>query len=84
MRDTLDALAAKLPKWRWLQRYIAGMNWETKVREMTHDAPLDPTVKTRAGLLKVIQCANVGPYRPEALRNHDDFKQYYKRAETHP
>jgi uncharacterized protein (DUF2235 family) len=81
LRDTLDALAAKLPKWGWLQRYIAAQNWETKIREMNSKAPVDPTVKTRAGLAKVTQCACVGPYRPEALRNHDDFKQYYTRPE---
>jgi hypothetical protein len=80
MRDTLDALAAKLPKWVWLQRHIAAQNWETKIREINNKAPVDPTVKTRAALAKVTQCASVGPYRPEALRNHDDVKQYY----THP
>jgi uncharacterized protein (DUF2235 family) len=77
MRDTLDAYAAKVPKWGWLQRYIAGMNWETKVRDITHDAPVDPTVKTRAGLTSVTQCSAAGPYRPEALRRHDDFKDLY-------
>jgi hypothetical protein len=77
MRDTLDAYAAKLPKWRWLQRYISGMKWETKVRDITHDAPVDPTVKTRAALASVTQCSDVGPYRPEALRGHDDFKGLY-------
>lgn len=78
MRDTLDAFAEKLPKWGWLQRYIAAQNWETKIREMNHEAPVDPTVKMRAALDKVTQCAGTGPYRPEALRNHNDFKQYYQ------
>ena len=80
MRDTLDAFAEKLPKWGWLQRYIAAQNWETNIREMNHQAPVDPTVKTRAALDKVTQCAGTGPYRPEALRNHDDFKHYYQPA----
>lgn len=84
MRDTLDAYTAKLPKWGWLQLYIAGKNWETKVREMTHDAPVDPTVKTRAGLPKVTQCARVGAYRPDALAHHGDFKGYYPPASTSP
>jgi hypothetical protein len=78
MRDTLDAFALKLPKWAWLQQYIAAQNWETKIREMNHQAPVDPTVKTRAALSKVTQCAGMGPYRPEALRNRDDFKHYYQ------
>jgi hypothetical protein len=37
-------------------------------------------VKTRAGLAKVTQCANVGPYRPDALRAQDDFKALYDHA----
>lgn len=43
MRDTLDALAAKLPKWGWFRRYIASQNWETNIREVKHDAPIHPT-----------------------------------------
>jgi uncharacterized protein (DUF2235 family) len=74
MRDTLDALAAKLPKWGWVQRNIAAQNWETKVREVKHDAPLHPTVVVRAGLAKVPQCGTVGAYRPAALLGHDLFK----------
>jgi hypothetical protein len=90
MRDTLDAYAAKLPKLSWLQRLIAGQNWEmsiglfhaethweTTVRVIDPGAIVDPTVTTRAGLTAVVQCASVGPYRPEALRNHNDFKQLY-------
>jgi uncharacterized protein (DUF2235 family) len=80
MRDMLDDYAAKLPKWAWLQRYVAGKNWETKFRDITHDAPVDPTVTTRAGFPEVTQCAAVGPYRPDALRKHDDFKQLYPPA----
>lgn len=82
MRDTLDAYTAKLPNWGWLRLYIAGKNWETKVRDMTHDAPVDPTVAARAGLASVTQCAAIGAYRPEALRKHDDFKYLYPPATT--
>jgi hypothetical protein len=77
MRDTLDGYAQKLPKWGWLQRLIGGMNWLAKIREITPDAPLHPTVRTRFGLPEVAQCAGVGPYRPEALRYHHDFKPLY-------
>jgi hypothetical protein len=31
---------------------------------------------------EVTQCASVGPYRPAALRNHDDFKQLFPPAES--
>jgi len=75
MRDALDAYAAKLPKWGWLQRLAAGQNWETKVRVIDPEDKVDPTVIARAGLPAVVQCAAVGPYRPESLRNHNDFKQ---------
>ncbi|WP_426532981.1 phospholipase effector Tle1 domain-containing protein [Bradyrhizobium sp. McL0615] len=76
MRDTLDALAAKLPKWGWLRRYIAAQNWETNIREVKHDAPLHPTVVARTGLARVTQCATVGPYRPVTLHDHDVFKPH--------
>jgi hypothetical protein len=65
----------------WLQRYISSMNWPTKIRDITHDAPMHPTVRKRFDLLEVAQCANAGSYRPEALRSHDDFKQLYPPAQ---
>jgi uncharacterized protein (DUF2235 family) len=77
MRDTLDTYAAKLPRWAWLQRKIAAMNWAVKIRDMTHDAPVHPSVIERLALASVIQCAATGPYRPEALRHHDRFKELY-------
>lgn len=40
-------------------------------------AKVDPTVTTRAGLSAVVQCAEIGPYRPAALKNHNEFKQLY-------
>jgi uncharacterized protein (DUF2235 family) len=78
MRDALDAFAATLPKWRWLQQSVAAKNWDTKIRDIRHDAPVDPTVNARSALAQVTQCAAVGPYRPEALREHDAFKQLYQ------
>lgn len=77
MRDTVDGYAAKLPKWEWLQRLIGNMNWPTKIRDITHDAPLHPTVRTRLSLPEVVHCAGTGAYRPEALRHHDDFAALY-------
>ena len=75
MRDTLDALAVKLPKWGWLQRYVAAQNWETKIRDIHPEAPLDPTVLMRARLAKVLQCSTVGPYRPDSLSKHEAFSK---------
>ena len=57
---------------------------ETKVRDMTHDAPVDPTVTARFAFPEVMQCASVGPYRPEGLRNHDSFKHLYPGSQTAP
>jgi hypothetical protein len=34
-------------------------------------------VKERFSLKEVVDCAKVGEYRPEALRKHDEFKQFY-------
>jgi uncharacterized protein (DUF2235 family) len=84
MRDTLDSYAAKLPKWRWLQRYIGSMNWEVQIRQVTHDAPVHPTVAGRFALAEVMLCASVGPYRPEALRQHDRFKRLYLPSSAPP
>lgn len=77
MRDTLDTYVAKLPKWKWLQGIVAGRNWEVELRNITHNAPVHPTVVARFNLPAVLQCARVGPYRPDALANHDDFKRFY-------
>ncbi|MFX6803777.1 hypothetical protein ABTH20_20180, partial [Acinetobacter baumannii] len=72
------------PKWSWLQRAIATKNWETKVRDIKPDAPVDPTVTTRFALAEVTQCADVGSYRPEALRQHDNFRHLYLGNQTSP
>jgi type VI secretion system (T6SS) phospholipase Tle1-like effector len=78
MRDTLDDLAAKLPKWRWLQDLIGKYGWEVEVREIKHDAPVHLSVRTRFSLSGVVQCAGgLKPYRPEALQQHDEFKSGY-------
>ena len=75
MRDTLDALAEKWP--RWLRGFIATENYETTTRAVLHDANVHDTVTERFALEEVIDCAKVGKYRPEALREHDKFKQFY-------
>jgi Uncharacterized alpha/beta hydrolase domain (DUF2235) len=78
MRDALDGYAAKLPKWSWLQKLIARENWETKIRMIGEQAKVHSTVRLRFDLPAIVQCAGgAGPYRPDALRGHDDFKQYY-------
>jgi hypothetical protein len=39
-----------------------------------------PTARTRFDLTEIMQCANVGSYRPEARRSHDDFKHLFASA----
>ena len=69
---------AALPKWPWLQRFIALQNWETKVRTIDAVAKPHPKVRMRFDLPTVVQCAaGVVPYRPDALAHHDEFKHYY-------
>lgn len=78
MRDTLDDQAAKLPKWSWLQKFLASQNWETKVRDIQPEAKVHPTVRARFELPETVQCASGrGPYRPSALVAHNEFKAYY-------
>jgi hypothetical protein len=36
-----------------------------------------PTVDERFDLAEVTKCADAGPYRPQALCDHDKFKRYY-------
>jgi hypothetical protein len=77
MRDTLDAFRERLPYvLRWL---LANANYEIIKRSILPAAKIHPTVKERFALETVIDCASdkVGNYRPEALREHDEFKQFY-------
>jgi hypothetical protein len=78
MRDTLDSQAATLPKWSWLQKFIARQNWETNVRAIDPKAMVHPTVRERFELSDVVQCAaGREPYRPAALAQHDEFEKFY-------
>jgi uncharacterized protein (DUF2235 family) len=76
-RDTIDAFRERLP--RLLQALFANTNYEIIKRSILPTARIHPTVKERFALKSVIDCAsdNLGEYRPEALREHNDFKQYY-------
>ncbi len=78
MRDTLDGLAAKLPKWRWIQKLVANYGWEVETREIKPDAPMHQSVRDRFALPAVEQCSGgLKPYRPQALHLHRDFKAGY-------
>jgi hypothetical protein len=76
-QDTVDALRERLP--RILRGLLANANYEIIKRSILPQAKIHPTVKERFALEAIIDCASesVGNYRPEALREHNDFKQFY-------
>jgi hypothetical protein len=76
-RDTIDAFRERLP--RILRGLLAKANYKIIKRSILPQAKIHPTVKARFFLETTIDCASekVGNYRPEALRDHNDFKQFY-------
>ncbi|MEH2480490.1 uncharacterized protein (DUF2235 family) [Nitrobacteraceae bacterium AZCC 2146] len=77
MRDTIDAFREHLPYvLRWL---LANANYEIIKRSIPTKANIHLSVKERFARETVVDCAShkVGNYRPEALRKHDDFRQFY-------
>lgn len=76
-RDAIDSFRERLPG--IFQGLLAHANYEIIKRAILPKATVHPTVKERFALDKVVDCASdkVGNYRPEALREHDDFKQFY-------
>jgi uncharacterized protein (DUF2235 family) len=76
-RDAIDTLREGMPRiLRWL---LANANYQIIKRSILPQATIHPTVNERFALEAIIDCASekVGNYRPEALREHDDFKQFY-------
>jgi hypothetical protein len=73
--DTLETYAEKIPK--FLRGFATRLNYQTIVRTIRHDAKIHPIVLSRFNEPSVVQCAKVGKYRPDALRDHDDFKRLY-------
>jgi hypothetical protein len=73
--DTLEDYAALLPGWcpTFVRQKILSLNWPVKIRDIKPDAPVHPTVRERFALPEAVQCAGFGKYRPEALKDHDDF-----------
>ncbi len=71
-----------MPAWlRFLGRRFLGeerMTWAKGIRMIVRDAPLHPSVIERFQLAAVLLYDVSGPYRPEALRNHDKVKHLYQ------
>jgi uncharacterized protein (DUF2235 family) len=76
-QDTVDAFKERLP--RILRGLVPNANYEVIKRSILPHANIHPTVKERFAMEAIIDCASdkVGKYRPEALREHNDFKQFY-------
>ena len=78
MRDTIDSYVDMLPNWiRLLRGWLGRFNWPEEMRKIPNDARVHESVRERFKLDSVVQCAGHGPYRPEAMRHHDEFKTYY-------
>ena len=59
----------------WLAKL--GIKWPRQDRQIPHNAPLHRSVLNRFKAAAVQDCANVGPYRPKSLRQHDETKRWY-------
>ncbi len=76
-RDAIDLFREGLP---WILRWmLAHANYDIIKRAIQSVATIDPTVNDRFALEAIVDCANekVGAYRPEALREHQNFTRYY-------
>jgi uncharacterized protein (DUF2235 family) len=81
-RDVIDAFRERLP--HIFRGLLTNANYEIIKRSILPTAKVHLTVAHRFLLDTVADCASekIGNYRPEALRDHDDFKQFY--AESAP
>lgn len=76
-RDAIDTFREGLPQiFRWM---FANANYEIIKRAIPDVATIHPTVKDRFALETVVDCASdsLRNYRPEALRTHNEFKEFY-------
>ena len=71
-----DTLRARTPApFRWLTR---AMTWKVERRQPIASATLHPSVVERFALDKVPRQGGEGPYRPEALRDHELFRDRFR------
>ncbi|MCB4802205.1 hypothetical protein QO001_001466 [Methylobacterium brachiatum] len=75
MRDTIAGIFPG-----WAARRLGWLGWPVKVRDVPEEALVHPSVRERFALAGVTQCAGRGPYRPESLAGHKDFKAGYPAA----
>jgi hypothetical protein len=70
----VEALRDSYPGW-WPQAW--RKSWRAKPRTIPPNATLHPSVLRRFELSSVVHCGSVGPYRPAALRQHQDLRAFY-------
>jgi uncharacterized protein (DUF2235 family) len=81
MRDTIDGYLELVPVWmRHVRGWLTRLNWPEQMRAVPHDARVHDSVRQRFDFSNVVQSAGAGPYRPDALRQHDDFRRYYSNS----
>jgi uncharacterized protein (DUF2235 family) len=72
MADTIRSRTPAL--FRWLTKH---WTWKVKYRAPVPNATLHSTVSERFALAQVPTQGGEAAYRPQALRNHESFKQLY-------
>jgi uncharacterized protein (DUF2235 family) len=71
-----DTIHSRTPAFlRWITR---GWSWKKALRTPIASATLHPSVEERFYLDSVPRQGGDGPYRPEALRNHERFSEAYR------
>lgn len=81
MRDTIDGYVGMLPRWmKWTRGWLGRLDWPEAMRKIPHDAVVHESVRERFKFDSVVQCAGHGAYRPESMRQHDEFKGLYPPA----
>lgn len=61
-----------------LRRFTRRLTWKSQLRDPIATATLHPSVNDRFRLNTVPRQGDDGPYRPEALRDHERFRDLYQ------
>ena len=75
MHDTLEGIAAKLPK--WLRGFVLKQGYEIKIRTIPSTARVHPTVLERLALPSVVQSDKVDKYLPDGLKDNEQCAAFY-------
>jgi uncharacterized protein (DUF2235 family) len=70
-----DVICRRTP--RFLLWATRGLSWKKRIRDPKPNSPMHPSVDERFAMASVPFQGGSGPYRPEALRNHERYKHLY-------